>query len=54
MVQFYYMKCARAGSADDIGQVELLRQMECDDIQGFYYARPQPCEKFIELVQENE
>lgn len=43
-----------AEGVESIDQVELLRQMECDDIQGFYYARPQPCEKFIELVQENE
>lgn len=36
-------------------QVELLREMECDDIQGFYYSRPLPREEFIKnLVKSSE
>ena len=31
-------------------QVELLREMECDDIQGFYYSRPLPREEFIKKL----
>ena len=31
-------------------QVELLREMECDDIQGFYYSRPLPREEFIKKI----
>ena len=30
--------------------VELLRVMECDDIQGFYYSRPLPREEFIKKL----
>ena len=43
-----------AEGVENINQVEILRQMECDDIQGFYYARPQPCEQFVEMVQKEE
>lgn len=43
-----------AEGVESISQVEILRQMECDDIQGFYYARPQPCERFTEMVQKEE
>ena len=31
-------------------QVELLREMECDDIQGFYYSRPLPRDEFIKKL----
>lgn len=31
-------------------QVKLLREMECDDIQGFYYSRPLPREEFIKKL----
>lgn len=31
-------------------QVELLREMECDDIQGFYYSRPLRREEFIKKL----
>ena len=35
-------------------QVEILRELNCDEIQGFYYARPVPWETFGELfVKEN-
>lgn len=30
-----------------------LRKMECDEIQGFYYARPMPEDEFIEYVSSN-
>ena len=35
-------------------QVELLRTMECDEIQGFYYARPLPYEVFNQMLEEEE
>ena len=35
-------------------QVEFLRTMECDEIQGFYYARPLPIEVFSQLLDEEQ
>lgn len=34
-------------------QVELLRQMGCDQVQGYYYAKPMPSEEFYQLLLEN-
>ncbi len=34
-------------------QVEMLRQMGCDHVQGYYYARPMPADEFYELLLEN-
>lgn len=34
-------------------QVELLRQMGCDQVQGYYYARPMPEEDFYRLLLDN-
>lgn len=34
-------------------QVELLRQMGCDQVQGYYYARPMPAEDFYQLLLKN-
>ena len=35
-------------------QVEILRKMKVDTIQGFYYSRPVPFGKFNELLKSNE
>ncbi|MDE6389526.1 MAG: EAL domain-containing protein [Lachnospiraceae bacterium] len=36
-------------------QVELLRNIGCDQVQGYYYARPMPVEDFFELLmKQNE
>ncbi|HKK57479.1 GGDEF domain-containing response regulator [Marinobacter sp.] len=32
------------------GQLEFLRQQQCDEIQGFYYARPMPWEALVEFL----
>jgi len=32
------------------GQLEFLRQQHCDEIQGFYYARPMPWERLVEFL----
>lgn len=42
-----------AEGVETFGQVKLLRKMECDDIQGFYYARPQPKDVYIEMLRDN-
>ncbi len=34
-------------------QVELLKQMGCDQVQGYYYAKPMPEEAFYRLLLEN-
>ena len=35
-------------------QVEFLKGLECDSIQGYYYSRPLPEKEFIELCYKNE
>ena len=32
-------------------QVEFLQDLECDEIQGYYFSRPLPLEKFEELIK---
>jgi len=32
-------------------QVELLRNIGCDQVQGYYYARPMPAEEFLTLLK---
>lgn len=34
-------------------QVEMLKQMGCDQVQGYYYAKPMPESEFYELLLEN-
>lgn len=34
-------------------QVEMLKQMGCDQVQGYYYAKPMPEEDFYRLLPEN-
>lgn len=35
-------------------QVELLQGMGCDQVQGYYYAKPMPSEEFFELLKKQE
>jgi diguanylate cyclase (GGDEF)-like protein len=32
------------------GQLEFLRQQHCDEIQGYYYARPMPWDRLVEFL----
>ena len=34
-------------------QVEVLRKIGCDLVQGYYYAKPMPADEFFELLQRN-
>ena len=34
-------------------QLEELRKMKCDEVQGFYYARPMPENEFIEYINRD-
>lgn len=42
-----------AEGVETIEQIEELRKMKCDVIQGFYYAKPMPENEFIEYVKVN-
>lgn len=34
------------------GQLERLREIGCDYVQGYYFAKPMPCNSFERLIQE--
>ncbi|MDI9246467.1 EAL domain-containing protein [Marinobacter sp. CHS3-4] len=36
------------------GQLEFLRQQHCDEIQGYYYARPMPWERLVEFLNNRD
>ena len=33
-------------------QVDLLRSIGCDQVQGYYYAKPMPAEEVFALLKE--
>ena len=35
-------------------QVEMLRKMKVDTIQGFYYSKPLPLDEYQNLLKSNE
>ena len=41
-----------AEGVETAGQVETLRKMNCDMVQGFYYAKPMPWQEFKRLLTE--
>ena len=45
-------KTVVAEGVETAGQLELLREWNCDVIQGYYFSRPLTAEKFIEFAQE--
>ena len=34
-------------------QIELLQSIGCDQVQGYYYAKPMPEEEFFELLKQH-
>lgn len=36
------------------GQLEFLRQQHCDEIQGYYYARPMPWDRLVEFLNKRD
>ena len=34
--------------------VEFLKEMGCDDVQGFYFYKPMPMEEFFALLDEGK
>ena len=47
-------KIVVAEGVETAGQLELLREWECDIIQGYYFSRPLTPEKFIEFALEQD
>lgn len=42
-----------AEGVDQLEQVNILRKIKCDTIQGFYYSKPLPKEDFMTFLAEN-
>ena len=42
---------ALAEGVEQMQQVELLRKMGCDIIQGYHYSKPLPLEELLEFLQ---
>ena len=42
-----------AEGIEDISQQERLIELGCDDVQGFYYAKPMPEEQFLQFLDTN-
>ena len=41
-----------AEGVETAGQLEFLREMKCDEIQGYYFSRPIPAEELEKLLRE--
>ena len=39
-----------AEGVEDARQLTLLKQQQCDEVQGYYFARPMPAEEFLKFV----
>ena len=35
-------------------QIEMLQNIGCDQVQGYYYARPMPADDFFSLLKEQQ
>lgn len=43
-----------AEGVENEDQVEFLKGLECDNIQGFYFSRPMPCDFFVEKLKSED
>lgn len=43
-----------AEGIEEIGQQEHLLSLGCDEVQGFFYAKPMPADKFLEFLFNNQ
>jgi EAL domain-containing protein (putative c-di-GMP-specific phosphodiesterase class I) len=39
-----------AEGVETADQLECLRAAGCDEVQGFYYARPMPADEFVAFI----
>jgi len=59
IVRFLISLCKVSGmeviaeGVDQAEQVNILRKIKCDTIQGFYYSKPLPIKEYEEFLQEN-
>ena len=43
-----------AEGVDKVEQVEILKRVKCDTIQGFYYSKPLPLSDYLALLENNQ
>lgn len=43
-----------AEGAETVGDVTMLKNMNCDYIQGFYFSKPLPAAKFVSFLKQNQ
>lgn len=46
--------CVIAEGSETKEQVDKLRELDCDQTQGYYYSRPLPKEEFLKKLRENK
>ncbi|MBQ3036131.1 MAG: EAL domain-containing protein, partial [Lachnospiraceae bacterium] len=44
--------CCLAEGVEKKEQVEYLRKIDCDKIQGYYYSKPLPGEEYVRKIRE--
>ena len=42
-----------AEGVEEVNQLQVLRELECDYVQGYYYSKPLPDDKFLEYVKSH-
>ena len=47
-------KCLVTEGAETLDEVDILKKMDCDYIQGFYFSKPLPSAEFISFIEENK
>ena len=43
-----------AEGVDKVEQVEILKRVKCDTIQGFFYSKPLPLNDYLALLENNQ
>lgn len=43
-----------AEGAETVGDVTMLKNMNCDYIQGFYFSKPLPAAEFVSFLKQNQ
>ena len=46
--------CCLAEGVEKKEQVEYLRKIDCDKIQGYYYSKPLPGEEYVRMIRESK